>query len=380
MKEGARQNPSLPHKCGVPNLAGTPHLCGRKAPQKKSVVRPMKEFRLILLVFSAAVFAGCKPGAPEESDQVATVVAVQVGKLCRATIHRYVTAYGVVEPEPARNGKPGAGSRLAPPVAGLIAEVNCAEGQRVEKGAILFRLDSRPIDVAVEFAQQTYERQKKLLPVGGTSQKALQEAEQQLASARAQQALLRIQAPFSGVIARVNARPGEAVDLNSVLAEIVDLDRLVATASVPTAELTGLKTGQPVEFIVEGKPTAERGAVSFVSPQIDPKSGAALVRASVPPNAGLRPGQYVQLRIVSEERLDRLAAPAESVVKNEDGNMVIAVVQGDKAVQKPVKAGAKDGSLIEVEGDGLKEGDTVVTVGAYGLPKETKVRVLTERH
>jgi len=55
-------------------------------------------------------------------------------------------------------------------------------------------------------------------------------------------------------------------------------------------------------------------------------------------------------------------------------------VQGDKAVQKPVKAGAKDGPLIEVEGDGLKEGDTVVTVGAYGLPKETKVRVLTERH
>ncbi len=328
----------------------------------------MKESRLILLVLSAAVFTGCKRGAPEESDQVVTEVAVQVGKLCRATIHRYVTAYGVVEPEPARNGKP------------VIAEVNCAEGQRVDKGAILFRLDSRPIDVAVEFAQQTYERQKKLLPVGGTSQKALQEAEQQLASARAQQALLRIQAPFSGVIARVNARPGEAVDLNSVLAELVDLDRLVATASVPTAEVTGLKTGQPVEFIMEGKPMSERGAVSFVSPQIDPKSGGALVRASVPPNAGLRPGQYVQLRIVSEERLDRLAAPAESVVKNEEGNMVIAVVQGDKAVQKPVKAGAKDGPLIEVEGDGLKEGDTVVTVGAYGLPKETKVRVLTERH
>ncbi len=34
-----RQNSSLPHKCGGPNLAGTPHLCGRKAPQKESVVR-----------------------------------------------------------------------------------------------------------------------------------------------------------------------------------------------------------------------------------------------------------------------------------------------------------------------------------------------------
>src|SRR6266566_9692466 len=39
---GTRQSSSLPHECGVPNLAGTPHLCGSKAPQKKSVVGPPK--------------------------------------------------------------------------------------------------------------------------------------------------------------------------------------------------------------------------------------------------------------------------------------------------------------------------------------------------
>ena len=332
--------------------------------------------KLVAVVLSTVAFVGCKPGGQEESDKVVTEVAVQVGKLTRATLHRYVTAYGIVEPEPARDGKPGAGARLAPPMAGIVAEVNCAEGQRVEKGALLFRLDSRPADVAVEFAKQTYERQKKLLPIGGTSQKALQEAEQQLAAARAQQALLRIEAPFAGVITRVNARPGEAVDLTSVLGELVDVARLIVTASVPAAELEGLKAGQPAEFVVDEKTLTARGAVAFVSPQVDTKTGAALLRASVPAGAGLRPGQYVQLRIVSEERNDRLVAPAESVVKNEEGGTVIALVEGDKAVQKPVKAGVRDGALIEVEAAGLKEGDTVVTVGAYGLPKETKIKII----
>jgi hypothetical protein len=51
------------------------------------------------------------------------------------------------------------------------------------------------------------------------------------------------------------------------------------------------------------------------------------------------------------------------------------VVEGNKAVQMPVKTGLRDGNLIEVAAEGLKEGDTIVTVGAYGLPKETKVKI-----
>ena len=58
-----------------------------------------------------------------------------------------------------------------------------------------------------------------------------------------------------------------------------------------------------------------------------------------------------------------------------DDQLVIYVVEGDKAVQMRVKTGLRDGNLIEVEAEGLKEGDTIVTVGGYGLPKETKVKI-----
>jgi multidrug efflux pump subunit AcrA (membrane-fusion protein) len=78
---------------------------------------------------------------------------------------------------------------------------------------------------------------------------------------------------------------------------------------------------------------------------------------------------------VSEERVGRLAVPRDSVVKADEGQ-VIYVVEGDKAKQKAVKVGVHAGNLVEVEGDGLKEGDAIVTVGAYGLPKETKIKVI----
>lgn len=333
---------------------------------------------LCAVALIATLLVGCKRGEQDQGDKITSVVAVKVGKLTRATLHRYVTAYATVEPEPAHDGMPGAGARLAPAQPGVIAEVNCAEGEHVEKGAVLFHLDSRPLDVAVEFASQTVERQKKLLPIGGASQKSVQDAEQQLASARAQRALLTVTAPFSGTITRVNARPGEAVDLTSVLAEMVDPNRLTATASVPASQLDGLKPDQPVEFIVEDRALPVRGMVSFISLQVDPKTGAALVRAAVPADAGLRPGQNLQVRIISEERRDRLAVPLESLVKNEEGQEVIALVHGDEAIQTPVKVGIRDGNLVEVQGDGLKEGDSVVTVGAYGLPKQTKIKVMAQ--
>jgi len=113
-----------------------------------------------------------------------------------------------------------------------------------------------------------------------------------------------------------------------------------------------------------------------IRPEVDPKTGTAQVRVAVPAGSGLRPGQLVTVRIVSDERRDRLAVPVESVTKDADGVSVIALVNGTTAMQKPVKVGLRDGDLVEVEGDGLREGLTVVTLGAYALPRETKIRVL----
>jgi len=314
---------------------------------------------------------------PTVEEKVVTEVPVHVGKIILATLHDYVTGYGTVEPEPAGNGRPAASAKLTSPSAGVVMETSSEEGRQVKQGDLIFRLDSRAADAAVDVAEKNLARQQQLIATQNTSQKTLLDAEQQMAAARVQQSLLRVESPVSGIVVRFTARAGEAVDTTTVLAEIIDLDRLVATLRIPSVEADRLTTNQPVE-ISTGRSEATNtlaGEVVFVSPQVDATTDTVLVRASIPPGSSLRPGQFVAARIVCETRTNRLAVPVESVFTT-DGASVIAVVEGDKAIQKPVSTGLREGGLVEIKGDGLKEGMTIVTVGAYALPKETKIRVL----
>ena len=261
----------------------------------------------------------------------------------------------------------------------------------------LFRLDSRVVDVAVtkatqslRFAEQVLERQQQLGPGEATSQKLYQEAQQNLVAARndlanaqMQRALLDVDAPLAGTIIKVNVRPGDAIDLTTVLAEIIDLDRLVVSTVVRSADVARVRAGQPVLLTARGSasdasapaPDVRRGTVVFIGAAVDDKNDTVPVRVSVPAGAALRPGQFMDARILVEERRDRLAVPVEGLV-SEGGSSAIAVVEGDKAVKRPVKAGLREGSLVEVEGEGLKEGMAVVAGGAYGLPKESRIRVV----
>ncbi len=347
---------------------------------------------IVLAVAAAALIfingVGRKSGAEEE--EVVTDVAVHVGKIVRATLHGYVTAYGTVEPEPAGNGKPPAGALISAPIGGILAEIKCTEGQPVGRGALLFRLDTRLAEVAVakaakefEAAERTYERQKKLLAADGTSQKNFQEAQlaldtarNGLAAARTELSLLEIKAPLAGTVVRINARLGQSVEPNAVLAEVIALERLVVTARVPSREAGLLKPGQAVNF---GAGSPREGTLTVVGRDIDPQTDTVLVRASVPAEAGFRPGQFLSFKIVSEERRDVLAVPEESVVPGPDGGTVLMMVEGDKAVPRPVKAGLRDGGLAEVEGEGLKEGLIIVTTDAYNIAGETKIHIIENK-
>ena len=96
----------------------------------------------------------------------------------------------------------------------------------------------------------------------------------------------------------------------------------------------------------------------------------------LPKDSGLRPGQFVSLRIVTAVHTNCLAAPAlESVVTDEGGKSVIALVKNGEATQMPVQTSLRENGLVEIAAPEIKEGDVVVTVGAYGLPEKTKISV-----
>ena len=314
--------------------------------------------------------------AEEEEKKPEAVVTVRVAKVARTNLHAYVTGYGVVEPEPT------ASARLGVSIPGVIAAVHAVEGQSIEAGTLLFEEDSRAAELAVQYAQKTVDRQRKLAETDGTSQKALQEAEQQLAAARAQLALLQIRSPIAGTMTKLNVKPGEAADLTTILAEIVDLQRLVASIALPGDDLHLIKPGQGVELARTDTTNRLATLVTYVSGQIDAKTGSSLVRASLPAGSGWHPGQFITARILWEARNNRLAVPLASVAKDPAGAWHVALVDGEKAVLKPVQPGIREGEWIEVEGDGIEADKLVVTEGAYGLIMAqqfaTRIRVINE--
>jgi len=344
----------------------------------------------------AAVTAACGSGERGETEEQPTV-AVRVGSVARTTVRSYVTSWGYVEPQQATRAEPPASARIAALVPGLVAEVHCAEGQRVAKGDLLFQLDTRVADVAVDRARQAvryaevnFEREKMMGPGEATSQRSYEQAQQalvdarsQLQNAEAQRELLSVRAPLAATVVRVAVAPGDTVDLTRVLAEVVDLDRLVVSARVRSTDAAKVKAGHVVEMWIEpeeiGAPapgaTLYPSQVVFVGAEVDRATDTVTVRTSVPSNAGFRPGQFVNLRIVVEERRDRLTVPDASIVTR-GGSSEIAVVEGDRAVLRPVQVGLRDGGRVEIEGEGIVEGTTVVTEGAYGLPQETRIRVI----
>jgi RND family efflux transporter MFP subunit len=116
--------------------------------------------------------------------------------------------------------------------------------------------------------------------------------------------------------------------------------------------------------------------VTLVSPALDPNSTTVEVWVQAKnPKQTLKPGTSVRLSMVSETVPDALVVPASAVLTAADGSATVMVIGSDQhARQLAVKVGIRQDDNVQIL-DGLKEGQSVVASGAYGLPDNTKVSV-----
>jgi multidrug efflux pump subunit AcrA (membrane-fusion protein) len=299
----------------------------------------------------------------EATRAPSSLISVQVGTLKRMTVHRYVTGFGLVEAAPATARQPAAGAAIAAPVTGVITRVKVVAGQNVRRGQLLMDLNSAAMTEA--YAAQEAARQRNLYAAHNTSLKALQKAEAQLA-------LLRVTTPLSGTVVRLNVEPGTAVSASSVLAEVMNLHRLAVQTDIPQARASELAPGQPLKVLGTPPITARLG---YVGSTVNKSDDAVTAWAALPPSSGLRPGQYVRIRIVTATHRNSLVAPTASVVRGIGTQGFLWTVRGDQAIRMSVKTGLREGNWIEVSGKDLKPGTAVVTVGAFGLPRRTRIRI-----
>jgi HlyD family secretion protein len=252
-----------------------------------------------------------------------------------------------------------------------------------QQGAIP-RKDFDAAGVALTQAKTQYGIAKKHLDSLNAivKQQTVKSASGQLASAKgkymgsqAQLSYSEIRSPISGVVTDRPLYPGEMASSSAPFITVMDISAIIAKAHIPQADAMLLRKGDKATVEVPGLEKVD-GTVTLVSPALDPNSTTVEIWVQVPnPKQQLRPGTTGQVSITAQTVHDALIIPAVALLNaNGDQAQVMVVGQDGTAKSRDVKTGIKNSDDIQVL-SGLKAGEQVVTVGAYGLKEKTRVKI-----
>jgi len=273
---------------------------------------------------------------------------------------------------------------------GMVQEINFNEGQRVEKGRLLIRLDESKlaasvaeVDANFKLSEANHERGQQLLKDKLISQ---QEFDQVASSFAVNQAGLelkrrqlkdaRIYASFSGIVGARNVSPGQVISKNTTLTWLVDLDPIKVEISVPEKFLGQVKIGQTIEFNVTAFPNQKfKGEVYFISPQVDLGTRTALVKALIPnPELQLKPGMFASLDLTLKERDQALMIPEVALINDGDKTSVFIVDKDLTAQLRPVRVDLRQAGQVEIT-SGLQGGEQVIVEGMQKVGPGGKVKL-----
>jgi len=173
--------------------------------------------------------------------------------------------------------------------------------------------------------------------------------------------------PITGVVKEKTASRGEYLQPGKPVVTIVQINPLRLRLEVPETFAASIARGQVVTLKVDSFADREfKGVIKRINPSMDEKSRSLIAEAEVAnPNALLRPGMFARSQIVSNSKTMALMVPEKAVVSLA-GVTKIFVLEGAVAVERIVKLGARDGSLVEIL-EGVKAGERVITSNAEQL-------------
>ncbi|HQY59632.1 MAG: efflux RND transporter periplasmic adaptor subunit [Nitrospira sp.] len=183
-------------------------------------------------------------------------------------------------------------------------------------------------------------------------------------------------APFDGRVIARNLTKGEVVETTEKLFVVADLSDVWVTAVIPEKDIPYIRAdqtgaGQSVEVHVAAYPgQAFQGRITYVGDVLDPATRTMRLRLELPnPERKLKPAMYATVRVYSEPEANVLLIPQAAVQRDRDRQFVF--VEREPAIfeARDVKLGSSNGREIKVE-DGLLEGESIVTNGAFVLKSE----------
>jgi membrane fusion protein (multidrug efflux system) len=343
----------------------------------------MKRFLLLILIVGLAGggfygYRAYKSGAqPTEARAAvnprAAGVPIEIGKIEVTTVNEEVEALGTLAADES--------VVIAPEIAGRVVALGFREGERVEKGQALVKLDTAILDAELKQAQadlslarDTFDRNRALVQRGAGTQVALEQATAQLATneariqlAQAKLAQSTIVAPFNGVVGLRSVGVGDYVSVGKTLITLTNIDPIKVDFRVPEIFLSRVKVDQPIKVKVDAVPNKTfEGRIFAIDPVVDVNGRAIRLRAAIP-NADLvlKPGLFARIVIVVDQRENALVVPETAVVPDGIGRIVYVVEDG-KAKRVPVELGKRLPGKVEIA-KGLTPEAQLVTAGQMRL-------------
>lgn len=276
---------------------------------------------------------------------------------------------------------------VKPEVAGRIEAVLFQEGQKVEKGAALFRLDASlaRADLAENQANAANSQRearrademlarKLIAPADADTKKSQAKVDEaKLSSSRTRLDKTEIRAPFSGVAGLRKVSAGEYVDIGNPLVDLVQMDPLKLDFALPETQLGKIREGAKITITLDAYPKEQfEGTVYAVAPQVDQATRTVMLRAQLRnPDMRLRPGQFARVALETGRKDNALMIPEQALWPQGEQQNVYVVKDG-KAELKPIKIGARTAGMVEVL-EGLSVDDYVITAGQLKIEPGAKV-------
>lgn len=288
-------------------------------------------------------------------------------------------------------------------VAGELQGLAVREGDRVQAGETIARVDpteyqarlnqarqqAESAKAQVDIAQRSFDNNRSLVEQGFISRTALESSQASLAAAQASYRAAQagadvaakaledttLRAPIAGWIAQRLAQPGERVGVDARVVEIVDLSQLELEASFNAADSLHVRIGQTAQITIEGASQPLTAKVVRINPSAVAGSRAVLAYLALEPLPGLRQGLFGQGTLQTAS-VKALTVPLTSV-RTEKPAPYVQVVAQDQVQHLTVALGARgerDGqTLVAVQG--VAEGATVLAGSTGALRAGTPVKL-----